>query len=72
VECPAGTQIARFGTQPFREFFFGDTPSPRVSVGIGANWNSPFGPFRIDLAYPLLKAEGDDSRFFTFNVGTAF
>jgi outer membrane protein insertion porin family len=72
TDCPAGTQIARFGIQPFREFFFGDTPSPRVSIGIGANWNSPFGPFRLDLAYPLLKAEGDDARFFTFNVGTAF
>ena len=70
--CPTGTQIFRLGAQPFREFFFGDTPSPRISVGIGANWNSPFGPFRIDLAYPLLKAEGDDSRIFTFNVGTAF
>ena len=39
---------------------------------IGVTGNSPFGPFRIDLAYPLLKAEGDDTRFFTFNVGTAF
>lgn len=70
--CPAGSQIFRFGTAPFREFFFGDTPTPRVAIGIGANWNSPFGPFRVDLAYPLLKAEGDDTRFFTFNVGTAF
>jgi outer membrane protein insertion porin family len=70
--CPTGTGVFRFGVEPFREFFFGDTPSPRVSVGIGVNWNSPFGPFRIDLAYPLLKAEGDDTRLFTFNVGTAF
>jgi outer membrane protein insertion porin family len=70
--CPSGSQVFRLGTQPFREFFFGDTPTPRVAIGIGANWNSPFGPFRIDLAYPLLKAEGDDDRFFTFNVGTAF
>jgi outer membrane protein insertion porin family len=72
TSCPDGTNLFRNGTQPFREFFFGDTPQPRISIGIGANWNSPFGPFRIDLAYPLLKAEGDDDRFFTFNVGTAF
>ena len=39
-------------------FFLGDTPSPRVSVGIGVNWNSPFGPFRIDIAKALLKAGG--------------
>lgn len=72
TSCPTGSSIFRFGTAPFREFFFGDTPTPRLAVGIGANWNSPFGPFRIDIAYPLLKAEGDDTRFFTFNVGTAF
>ncbi|HZG45999.1 MAG TPA: outer membrane protein assembly factor BamA [Allosphingosinicella sp.] len=72
LTCPTGTSFLRGGTVPFREFFFGDTPQPRVSIGIGANWNSPFGPFRIDLAYPLLKAEGDDDRIFTFNVGTAF
>ncbi|OZA92443.1 MAG: outer membrane protein assembly factor BamA [Erythrobacter sp. 34-65-8] len=57
---------------PFREVFLGDTPSPRVSIGIGVNWNSPFGPFRIDFAHVLRKAEGDDTKKFTFNVGTQF
>jgi len=56
----------------FVERFFGDTPSPRVSVGIGVNWNSPFGPFRIDVAKALLKEPGDDTKLFTFNVGTQF
>jgi outer membrane protein insertion porin family len=71
-QCPAGTTPFRQGIEPFAETFVGDTPSPRVSVGIGVNWNSPFGPFRIDVAYPLLSQEGDDTRIFTFNVGTAF
>ena len=70
--CPTGTTVTRVGVSPFREFFLGDTPSPRVSIGFGVNWNSPFGPFRIDIAYPLLSQEGDDTRLFTFNVGTAF
>jgi outer membrane protein insertion porin family len=70
--CPTGTNLFRVGTPPFREFFAGDTPSPRVSIGFGVNWNSPFGPFRIDVAYPLLSQDGDDTRIFTFNVGTAF
>ena len=70
--CPTGGNVFRFGIAPFREFFLGDTPTPRVSIGIGVNWNSPFGPFRIDIAKALLKAEGDDTRLFTFNVGTAF
>ena len=57
---------------PFRERFLGDTPSPRLSVGVGVNWNSPFGPFRIDFAHALLKQDGDDTKRFTFNVGTQF
>lgn len=56
----------------FKEEFYGNTAKPRVTVGIGVNWNSPFGPFRIDFAYPLLKQEGDDTKRFSFNVGTQF
>ncbi|AHE54553.1 outer membrane protein assembly factor BamA [Sphingomonas sanxanigenens] len=63
---------ARNIVQPFSEQFFGDTWKPRLSVGIGVNWNSPFGPFRIDIAKALLKEPGDDTRLFTFNVGTQF
>ena len=57
---------------PFREEFYGNTYKPRVSIGFGVNWNSPFGPFRINVAYPLLKQKGDDTKIFSFNVGTAF
>jgi outer membrane protein insertion porin family len=60
------------GVQPFDEQYLGDTPRPRLSVGFGVNWNSPFGPFRIDIAKALLKAKGDDTKLITFNVGTAF
>jgi len=56
----------------FSEIFRGDTPSPRLSVGIGVSWNSPFGPFRFDLAKALLKQDGDDTQLFQFNVGTQF
>ena len=35
---------------------------PRLSVGFGVNWNSPFGPFRIDIARALLKEPGDDTK----------
>lgn len=58
--------------QKFIETYVGDTPKPRISVGIGVNWNSPFGPFRIDFAKTLLKDPGDDPKTFTFNVGTQF
>jgi outer membrane protein insertion porin family len=57
---------------PFVEEFYGNSASPRVAIGIGVNWNSPFGPFRINFAYPLLKEPGDDAKRFSFNVGTQF
>jgi outer membrane protein insertion porin family len=55
-----------------RELFLGNSPTPRITAGIGVNWNSPFGPFRIDVAQTIRVVEGDDERRFTFNVGTQF
>ena len=55
-----------------REVFLGDSASPRVAVGVGVNWNSPFGPFRIDLAKVIKSVEGDDEKLLSFNVGTQF
>ena len=56
----------------YRETYSGNTASPRLSVGVGVNWASPFGPLRIDLAKALLKADGDDSKLITFNIGGQF
>ncbi len=55
-----------------RETFVGNSPRPRLAIGVGVNWVSPFGPFRIDVAKALMKQEGDDTKLFSFNVGTAF
>ena len=55
-----------------REQFLGNSPSPRIAVGIGVNWNSPFGPFRIDFAQIIRQVEGDDDKILQFNVGTQF
>jgi outer membrane protein insertion porin family len=64
---------ALFNIRPgVREEFLGDSPSPRLAIGVGVNWVSPFGPFRIDIARALLKQRGDDTKFFSFNVGTQF
>ncbi len=72
--CLASSANTAIGTQlpPFVEEFLGDTPSPRLAVGIGVNWNSPFGPFRIDLAHTFLKQRGDETKTLSFNVGTQF
>ncbi len=67
--CPADTTR---NLAPFQEEFLGDSWKPRVSVGLGVNWNSPFGPFRIDIARAVIKNDGDDTKLITFNVGTQF
>ncbi|MBH0112940.1 outer membrane protein assembly factor BamA [Novosphingobium sp. YJ-S2-02] len=72
---PTTNGIANFAVgnnSYFTESYLGDTWLPRVAVGFGVNWNSPFGPFRIDIAKVLVKREGDDTRVFSFNVGTQF
>ncbi|HXH00145.1 MAG TPA: BamA/TamA family outer membrane protein, partial [Sphingomicrobium sp.] len=59
-------------TNGVKETLLGNSPKPRLSVGIGVNWISPFGPLRLDLAKALLKQEGDETKLFSFNVGTQF
>ncbi|WP_375381352.1 outer membrane protein assembly factor BamA [uncultured Sphingomonas sp.] len=59
-------------TAPFKEVYYGSTAIPRISIGIGVNWNSPFGPLRIDLAKVVHAQPGDDKKLITFNVGTQF
>ena len=53
----------------------------RSSVGVGIIWDSPLGPLRFDLAYPLSKACGtasdgtevcDKTQIFRFSGGTSF
>lgn len=68
----AGQTATYISGSAFREQFLGDTLAPRLSVGFGVNWNSPFGPFRIDIAKALLKEPGDDTKLITFNIGTQF
>ena len=71
--CPTGTVPYTYqAASPFKEFYLGNSPRPRISVGFGVNWNSPFGPFRIDIAKVLLKEPGDQPKTITFNVGTQF
>jgi outer membrane protein insertion porin family len=46
--------------------------APRVVVGAGVSWNSPFGPIRLDLAKPIVKEDFDQTETFRFDVGTRF
>jgi outer membrane protein insertion porin family len=68
LQCPDGYTR----NNGYAEQFIGNSPKPRLSIGIGVNWISPFGPLRLDLAKALLKQDGDNTKLFSFNVGTQF
>ncbi len=49
-----------------------DSKDPRLVVGAGIGWASPFGPIRIDFAVPVVKDDHDETESFQFNFGTRF
>ena len=44
----------------------------RVSTGPGVSWDSPFGPLRVDIGFPILKEEEDKTELLSFSFGTQF
>jgi outer membrane protein insertion porin family len=49
-----------------------DTGAPRVSLGTGVTWTSPFGPIGVDLGFPVIKEDFDKEELFRVNFGTRF
>jgi outer membrane protein insertion porin family len=49
-----------------------DFKGPRVSVGVGFSWNTPFGLINVDLADPIVKYTDDQTQVFRFGFGTSF
>jgi outer membrane protein insertion porin family len=49
-----------------------DSLGLRASIGAGIIWQSPFGPLRLEAAYPLLKKDFDEKEWFRFSIGTRF
>ena len=49
-----------------------DTAALRASIGAGIIWQSPFGPLRFEMNYPILKERYDDTEWFRFSIGTRF
>jgi len=49
-----------------------DKATPRVSIGVGISWKSPFGPIRVDLGFPIVKQSFDKEQLFNFTFGTRF
>ena len=49
-----------------------DSSSPRVTVGTGVSWNSPFGPIVVDLGFAVVKEDFDETEILNFSFGTNF
>jgi outer membrane protein insertion porin family len=49
-----------------------DSSSPRMSVGTGFSWISPFGPVVVDLGWAIVKEDFDNTQLVNFSFGTRF
>jgi outer membrane protein insertion porin family len=49
-----------------------DSSSPRLSVGTGISWGSPFGPVVLDFGFALVEEDFDKTETFSFSFGTRF
>ncbi|HEX7389045.1 MAG TPA: BamA/TamA family outer membrane protein, partial [Acidiphilium sp.] len=49
-----------------------DNPAPRVSVGVGVAWNTPFGLIDLSFAEPVKKYKYDQIEQFRVSFGTRF
>lgn len=44
--------------------------TPRVAVGFGFQWQSPMGQIDVDLAFPIVKEDYDETEVFRLNFGS--
>ena len=49
-----------------------DDAGPRVAVGFGVSWKTPFGLLNIDIAHAVVKKRFDQTQIFRFGFGTRF
>ncbi len=42
---------------------------PRVGIGVGVTWYSPFGQLGVDLGWAVVKDQRDQEKFITLNMG---
>ncbi|SEK82561.1 Beta-barrel assembly machine subunit BamA [Colwellia chukchiensis] len=51
---------------------YSDPGRYRASAGISVQWLSPMGPMIFSFARTIKEEEGDDTEFFSFNIGQTF
>ena len=66
------SDIGTLSTLPDRGPEIRKSATPRVSVGVGIAWRSPFGPVQIFYGKPLVKEPYDKVEAIRFSFGTRF
>lgn len=51
---------------------YGDPSNFSAAAGISLTWMSPVGPLSFSFARPIEEQEGDDSEYFSFDIGGRF
>ena len=49
-----------------------DEATPRVTVGVGVSWLSPFGAIVMDLGFAVADEPFDENEMLSFSFGTQF
>lgn len=60
----------QFNTDPLADY--SDYALYRASAGVSVQWLSPMGPMVFSFSRALKEREGDDIKFFSFNIGQTF
>ncbi|HET7881068.1 MAG TPA: outer membrane protein assembly factor BamA [Acetobacteraceae bacterium] len=48
------------------------SPAPRLGIGVGISWHTPFGLLNVDLTPFVVKQKFDQTQVFRFGFGTRF
>jgi outer membrane protein insertion porin family len=58
------------GSDPLGDY--SDWKQYRSSAGLSVQWISPMGPMVFSFSRAIKERDGDDAKFFTFNIGSTF
>lgn len=59
-------------TEHYINEFIRDDRNVRVGAGFGISWSSPFGPLRIDYAFPIRRSKVDQTQRILFGFSTRY
>jgi outer membrane protein insertion porin family len=69
IFADAGSVFGYGGPALSSSFALADSRTIRSSIGAGLIWSSPFGPIRVDYAFPVTKTSYDVTQRLRFGAG---